>query len=152
MSKPQIIICDIDGVLANESSRRINHLMLDPKDYDGYYKDVSQDPHIPILWNLLKWEKVFLLTGRRESCRKQTLQWLDRRPYLKADNSHLLMRKDWDFRPAFMLKEEMALELMKDYDIKLAIDDNEEICSSYNALGIPTLLCNFYDLAQKAWN
>lgn len=144
--KPSIIICDIDWVLANEQARRKKYLEWHEKDYDGYYSDVTNDWHISILWDFLKGKNVAFFTGRRESCRRQTLQWLDRRPYIKADSELLYMRPDRDFRPARVVKEFFLAHLLTIYDVTLAIDDNRGICRMYNLNGIPTLHCHFYDL------
>ncbi len=145
-SKLSIIICDIDWVLADEHVRREKYLTT-PKDYEGYYSDVSNDTHIPILWDLLKGKNVAFFTGRNESCRKQTLQWLDRRPYLKLDPKLLFMRPEGDFCHAKVLKYRFLHVLMSWwYKIDLAIDDNKDICRMYNFHNIPTLHCKFYDL------
>lgn len=144
--KPSIIICDIDWVLADERVRRKKYLTPDHKDYDGYYSDVSNDWHISHLWSFLNGKNIIFITGRRESCRKQTLEWLDKRPYLKAKSENLLMRRDHDYRRAVDLKEIHLIQLLQEYEVTLAIDDNQEICEMYNRYGIPTMCCRFYDL------
>lgn len=144
--KPKIMICDIDGVLANEQARREKYLKQEPKNYDGYYENVSDDGHISHLWHFLTGKNIIFITGRRESCRKQTLAWLDKRPYLKAKSQNLYMRPNHDFRPAVDLKEIHLIQILQEYDVTLAIDDNQEICEMYNRYGIPTLHCHFYDL------
>lgn len=144
--KPSIIICDIDWVLADERVRRVKYLEQTPKDYDGYYADVSNDGHISILWDFLKGKKVAFFTGRRESCRKQTLEWLDKRPYIKVDSSLLYMRPEWSHRHAVVIKSIFLSHLLESYDVTLAIDDNKEICRMYNHYWIPTIHCKFYDL------
>ena len=145
-NKWSIIICDIDWVLADEHVRREEYLTI-RKNYEGYYSDVSNDTHIPILWDLLKGKNVAFFTGRSESCRKQTLQWLDRRPYLKLDPKLLFMRPEGDFCHAKVLKYRFLHVLMSWwYKIDLAIDDNKDICRMYNFHDIPTLHCKFYDL------
>ena len=165
MQKSSIIICDIDGVLADERVRRNKFLKkaqdtlwknLDTveqaiktaatMDYDGYYSDVSNDGHISHLWKLLEGKKVIFLTGRRESCRHQTLLWLERLPYIKANTKFLRMRSEWDYRHASILKSQMALQVMEEFDVSFAIDDNEDICLEYRKLGISTICCKFYDL------
>jgi predicted kinase len=95
---PTIVICDIDGTLALHENRR------SPFEYDKVGLDAINAPIALILNKLAHQFPVFLVSGRDELCRKQTMDWLALHgiPY-----SNLLMRKHKDNRKDTIVKLEM---------------------------------------------
>lgn len=163
MKKQTAIIYDIDGVLVNSSERLKKYIKVEclrANDYWGYArslleysKTVEGDTIIQEgiqLINLLSKgvDHCIGLTSRGEFSREATETFLH--PHLDF-KIELVMRKELfyslegdiiDSSARFIAapyKKKMAKSLMALYDIKLAIDDNIELCEMYNSLGIPVL-------------
>ena len=155
------IIFDIDGVLAQKSPDR------DYRDYDKVHLDKPIQGGFILLNTLLNNDEnygVAFITGRKELCRNQTLDFI----FNNMDNKHfiqrqidlygdreydwfirtlkdslsrfLYMREDNDHRPAVQLKQEIYdLHIKDKCDIIMAIDDDPEICKMWKENGIFTL-------------
>lgn len=106
-------IFDLDGTLCDSSERVVKYLQnVDKPDWDAFYKDVSLDEEItPVceVLNSLKnsWFDILFVTGRPESCRESTLEWLRQHfdnPDI-ANSDHLFMRSAEDgFRSDYVSK------------------------------------------------
>lgn len=142
-----IIVCDIDGVLADVGHRLHYVLEIWPKDWTSFFaKAVEDKPNKELITGLnqmrLEGKTIVLATGRPERYRKQTEYWLEQHnvPYDK-----LLMRPQEDFRPGVDLKE-WWLE-SGDYgevkDIELAIDNDNKIARMYVKHEIPAKVISF---------
>ena len=131
------IIFDIDGTLSDPSQRL--HF-LENKDWDSFYEHCDEDPvisHVSFLAQELgKDHRIFILTGRPERVRKKTQKWLMEHciPY-----DRLLMRKDGDHRPDYVIKAEMVDSLK--LPIWLAIDDRDRVVKMFRDKGILCLQC-----------
>lgn len=115
---PECIICDIDGTLAKKGDR--SH-------YD--YTKVSGDkiiPHTRFIVNMFYSSKhVFLFSGREDSCREDTEQWLMNN---NVNYTLLLMRKTGDKRRDDIVKKEMYEEYIKGkYNVRFVIDDRKRV-------------------------
>lgn len=150
-----LILCDIDGVLA-DCSHRLH--WLKEKDYDLFYgEEMSNDKKITngisLLYLLHDWhirrEKEYMnpivyITGRPERTRSITRDWLNRILPFHAANGHIIMRKDEDHRPSSQVKLDLIHNLP--YDINsintvFFIDDDPEnvkaVCTEFpNITGI----------------
>jgi len=110
-------VFDMDGTLSIVGDR-LECLQRDPKDWDEFYNRCDEDrPNWPICALLYyiasdtsATVKVWILSGRRESCREKTLAWL-RRNNMPVDTAHLIMRPDGDFRHDTIVKPEMLADL-----------------------------------------
>jgi hypothetical protein len=109
------VICDIDGTIA-EPGDRLKYLKQSPKDWDSFYaasfKDEPIGPVIEILERFLvnKEEyKVVFCTGRRDSVRKITWEWLGDHVIYAESDVMLLMRPEKDHRHDTIIKP-MLLE------------------------------------------
>lgn len=131
------IIFDIDGTLSDPSQRL--HF-LENKDWDSFYEHCDEDPvisHVSFLAQELgKDHSIFILTGRPERVRKKTQKWLMEH-YIPYDR--LLMRKDEDHRPDYVIKAEMVDSLK--LPIWLAIDDRDRVVKMFRDKGILCLQC-----------
>ena len=102
-----ILLCDIDGTLAN-----IKHRIFRKPGVD-FYANIAGDTPIPAIINLVKQYRlvgyqVMLLTGRPERVRTQTEQWLNRNG---VQYSELIMKDNVDERkPANEWKQEQILK------------------------------------------
>ena len=109
--KKRIIICDIDGTIAD-----LNHRLHFIKNEDGTKKrgaaadwksfhagcadDAPITDVIEIVKSLAVGRNVFFVSGRNATARAETEQWIKKYFNFKwADGCNLFMRKGHDFRP-----------------------------------------------------
>lgn len=102
-----LVVSDIDGVIANCEHRLP---WAKAKLWDDFYNRVSADEPIydgiTLVKALLGDDGVLVfMTGRRNTCRTDTEQWLTRRGLFDGFDS-MFMRKDGDHRPSPELKKE----------------------------------------------
>lgn len=143
MTKLAAIIVDIDGTLA---CRNPEGQQVDIKGDGKYrsihdYKRVGEDQpflHIVELVNLLAENyEILVTTGRPESCRLETLIWLDK--HLITHHS-LFMRKTGDYRKDCIIKQEIYERYIEpEYDVLFALDDRDQVVRAWRDLGIPCL-------------
>jgi len=109
-----MIIFDIDGTLSQVGDR-LRYLKKTPKDWDKFYTSCNEDKvNLPIahLYKVIHLvNKIKVVTGRRESTRKTTLDWFEQNnlPLLSKD---LLMRADDDYRADVLVKHELCKGFM----------------------------------------
>ncbi len=123
-----LILCDIDGVVADPCDFVEKYLQGPKKDWGEYYKHTLEVKPVPamieLVNNLTEGGKhcVVFCTGRPESNRIATLTWLNR--YLKAVvvGGRLLMRANGDVTLGCVLKLRWALRLKPD----LILEDEPE--------------------------
>lgn len=143
MNNPAIIV-DLDGTLA-DNQVRATAKMKHWKDYWPLYKHIPEDKINEsikdLIFNYLG-HRIILLTGRPEKFYNETMNWLDthlrlsinhRAKLIMMPNDYPEEKSDTDF------KEEKLLELMKHYDVRLAVDDSQKNCEMFRKHGIPTL-------------
>lgn len=105
-----VYLCDIDGTLTFRSEE----LDADPArrgihDYDR----VSEDLYHPEVFNTVGalqqgGAKIIFVSGRPESCRKDTVGWINAPEILKTDRDNpLYMRTTGDHRPDTIIKREL---------------------------------------------
>lgn len=113
-----IILCDIDGVLAN-CEHRLKYLR--ERDYDSFYSiemanDTTIDSGIKLLRALKSFDhnpKVFFITGRPERTRSITKLWVENcAGFTIPGKGHLIMRKDGDHRPSPAVKVEQIKSVL----------------------------------------
>ena len=109
-----VILCDIDGVLA-DLTHRLHHQR--EKNYDAFYNAVEMSHDKPIKSGLATLQAfqhiasvVLMVTGRPEHTRQATINWLaDQR----VDYHDILMRKDGDHRKSGVVKVELIKKRME---------------------------------------
>ena len=136
-----IIVFDIDGTLSITGDR-LECIKKPRRDWDEFYDRVSEDkpnmPIIRILWGLVHLRKYRFVycTGRRESCRADTIKWLeDYGIHLQPED--LFMRKAHDYRPDTIVKPEQLKHLLP--QIEMAFDDRASMVKKWRELGITCL-------------
>tara|TARA_X000001036_G_C20587960_1_gene769538 strand:+ start:157 stop:591 length:435 start_codon:yes stop_codon:yes gene_type:complete len=140
----KIVLCDIDGTVANNDHRQ--HYLEGKKDWDGFFSELINDRPIPEIINQIKehhssGKKIIFLTGRPEKYRKQTLLWL--LEYFDFE-LNLLMRKNKDQRNKLIIKKEI-FELNFDVkDIFLIFENDEELISMWKDFG-----ANVFDINKS---
>ena len=102
-----IILCDIDGTVANNDHRQ--DLLKNYKDWDKFFSELVNDVPIYEIISLVNQEyenglEVIFITGRPERYRKITHDWLSQ--YFKFE-LNIMMRSDSDKRNKLLIKSEM---------------------------------------------
>lgn len=134
---PRCVLVDIDGTLALNTSNRSFY------DFTKVGKD-TPDPFVSCLVDALynygleqsgdRYPYIILMSGREESCREQTEEWLDKHfiPYDK-----LLMRAEGDRRPDFLVKRELFENNIRDkYAVLGVVDDRPQCVRLWQGLGL----------------
>lgn len=125
---PKAILVDIDGTLAHHNNRR------DIFDFAAIYKDaVDENVREAVIDAHQTGKAVIVLSGRSDSCRKETAQWL-------TDNGipyeHLFMRKNGDMRADWIVKDELIREHVHNhYNVVYCLDDRNQVVDHNRAMG-----------------
>ena len=98
--KKDIVIVDIDGTIAKIGDR-LKYLQQDPKDWDSFYEHCDEDEPIEDIIRLVQrlhfcGYNIVFCTGRRESVRNKTIEWIKKHLGFESWHYRLLMRKDND--------------------------------------------------------
>lgn len=128
------IIVDIDGTLADNSHRQ--HL-IETEGWDVFfsecYHDIPIEPIVSIVQILEEYHSILIVTGRPEKYKALTRQWLDKNGIRFLE---LYMRKDGDHRPDYEVKQEMLVEIKREYDPLLVIDDSPKVVKMWRDNGL----------------
>lgn len=135
----EIIIFDLDGTLSLTEHRQ-HFLTQTPVDWDNFYSACDQDPPNEAIVELNKMlasgsYKIYILTGRRESVRDKTLEWMERH---EISFSELIMRPDGNFKPDEMLKEKWVDEIGPER-VLFAVEDRKRVVDMWRRKGITCL-------------
>lgn len=117
-----LVICDIDGVVANNDKRLV---YLERGDYDNFYRDeyIRDDELIASGQELVRYLGIrderygngrpsfVYLTGRPEKTREATINWLSR----NRISAPLFMRADIDHRRSETVKPELVAAIIGSY-------------------------------------
>ncbi len=146
-----LIICDIDGVLA-DCSHRLHY--LEEKNYEAFYGDeISDDEPIIAGVRLLYYlgnfhfvgdraketsDRVIFLTGRPCRARANTQAWMCGNLGSRCATFPLLMRGDSDYRPSPIVKTELLRACaapFSEYKTIYFIDDDSDnvkaVCKAF---------------------
>jgi FMN phosphatase YigB (HAD superfamily) len=135
-----IVIFDLDGVLADNSTRR-NLLDSPNPDWEEYFQaasfDLPIDPNIDLAGSFKETASVVILTGRPNRISNITQDWLNR---YQVNWDLLIMRPDSGYISAPDFKKQETLRLLDiGFQIVLALDDELENIQIYKELNIPTV-------------
>ena len=128
---PRAIIVDIDGTLAHKGDRNAY-------DYKNVYKDKCDEVISELTNQLYRLNyRIIILSGREDSCRDLTKQWL-------SDNiihyHDLYMRKSKDIRKDAVVKKEIYDQQIKDYYSVLCVfDDRNQVVEMWREIGLKCL-------------
>lgn len=134
-----IILCDIDGTIANNDHRQ--HFLEGKKDWDGFFSELVNDLPIQIIIDKVIQEQsngkeIVFLTGRPERYRYSTTLWL--KEYFDFEFK-LLMRADNDQRNKLIIKKELFEENFVNNKIFLIIDNDKDLLKMWKDFGLTTL-------------
>lgn len=135
----KIILCDLDGTLA-DCSHRLHHILNKPKDWKSFFAECGKDKpitHTIILINSLNKAgfEIVITSARSDEVRDLTEKWL-------SDNdvyyNKLIMRKAGDYTDDSTLKPSWLVNgsINKD-SVLCAFDDRSRVVKSWRDAGIP---------------
>lgn len=134
---PNCIICDIDGTLTTGPEKR------SPYDYKRVKLDKLNLATAAILDGMqfiygregVNSLKVFLFSGRKDICRKDTEEWLEK---YDIEYDGLFMRAGGDNRSDAILKLELFNTYIRDkYNVLFVLDDRNRVCRMWrDVLGL----------------
>jgi predicted kinase len=132
MHLPSIVICDLDATLALHQGR-------EPFEWDLVKTD-KMDPRLRLLLNhFMGLYKVVFVTGRPESARLATTEWLQDPENKLHDNWVLYMRKNNDFSHGDDYKEKVYREKIEGkYNVLCVFEDSNKCVSRWRELGLLT--------------
>ena len=134
-SLPRIVICDIDGTIARAANRGWY-------DYDRV-KDDEEIAPITALLSLIEAETiytVFYVSGREDSCRDETVSWLEKKGLWTFEHNKIFMRKTGDHRKDAVIKKEIYENHIKDkYYVVYVFDDRNQTVKMWRELGLTCL-------------
>lgn len=157
-----IIICDIDGTVA-DLSHRLHYIRPETepvglerykksgKDWQAFHANVHKDkPHEDvreILWSLLRpdhldFRSLIYVSGRMESSREATMAWLHKHGFPPGDRALgvLHMRRNDDFRDDSVVKSEIIDTLGITPDRVLCVlDDRDRVVNMWRSRGFRCL-------------
>ena len=169
MADKRIVICDIDGTIANLEHRLhyIQAVAGGTKDWDSFHNTcVDDEPHkdvIEVLSDLITGLRtyngngchvcgaierdVYFFSGRNESVRSETIEWLQkhlgelRSWWDEMDwDAHLFMRSESDRRDDVIVKYEMMYEhKFTPDDVLCILDDRQRVVDMWRENGFRCL-------------
>jgi hypothetical protein len=178
--RPRLIIYDIDGVVANSQARYLRSggdEALARRDYNEFYncmvrysEDIYDDEPIPMgiamiaqAQSAFQADRMVALTARGEEGREPTFMWLQEHMPWKVGDKDLIMRPAYiEQSPgvfwrqgdpkfdAVQYKRNAAQELMKEFEVVMAFDDNHDIAQAYMEIGIPSICLMLPDFDHGA--
>lgn len=134
-----IYIFDIDGTLA-DCSHRLHFIQQKPADWDSFFLACVDDEPIPeviaVARAMFSTAQLFMLTGRSEAVRMETVNWLTCE---RVPCDLLLMRKNGDHREDCIVKSELLDEVRKRFpeeEIAGVFEDRKQVVDMYRAKGL----------------
>lgn len=138
-----IFILDIDGTLAKLDHRE--HL-AEEDNWDDFFDPELVEKDEPIkeaqeVFDKLVEEadEIYFVTGRPESLRETTEDWLEKYYGLKPSKDMLFMRPEGDERKSSELKREIIEREFNKEDKLIMIDDEEENLTMFDTFGLSVL-------------
>jgi predicted kinase len=139
--KPKAIICDLDGTLCNIDHRLHFVKGEGKKNWKGFFDGIPGDKLNEWCRDILRniWGCPVLCSGRPDSHRKQTEEWLKKHE-ISYDN--LFMRQRDDFRSDTIVKEQILdFEILTRYKPYFIIDDRKTVVDMWRKRGYTCLAC-----------
>ena len=144
-NKKNIVVFDLDGTLSIVGDR-LKYLESDPIDWDSFYEHCGEDAiNAPIvfIFHQLYYSsthnmpyRIKIVTGRRESVRDKTIQWLHAKNII-VSSVDVHMRKTGDTRHDTTVKPEL-IEEFKD-QILMIFEDRKSMVDKWRELGYTCL-------------
>ena len=141
-----IIICDLDGTLCDIEHRRA-HVETTPKSWDSFFYGIEDDSvneavmAVLDMWtgnsdDTITMKEVIFCTGRPEKYRAATEGWLDEHWGIPISGRQLYMRKDGDYRPDDIVKEEILNNHIEKAHVLFVLDDRQQVVDMWRRNGL----------------
>ncbi len=138
---PKCVVFDLDGTLC-DITHRLKWIKQKPKRWDKFQQGVMDDKpkrEIIELGRMISRNMpVIISSGRNEEVRNDTEEWLW---VYGVAYDKLMMRGLKDYRKDYIIKNEMRIEIEKEYDILFVVDDRDQVVSMWREHGITCLQC-----------
>lgn len=139
-----IVIVDIDGTIAKVGDR-LKYLHQEPKDWNSFYEHCDEDEPIEDIIRVVKdlyfcGYNIVFCTGRRESVRNKTIEWIKKCLNFNPCGYRLLMRKNNDWRHDTEVKPQML-----DFPaskVLFVLEDRNSMVKKWRELGYTCLQVN----------
>ena len=141
------VIFDIDGTLANNDERQ-KILKDNVHNWQNFFNEMGNDTvnkAISEIYNIIKKTKKYkmlIVTGRPETYRKITEQWLIWN-HIEYDN--LYMRSENDCRSDVDVKREILQKIREQYDVSFVFDDRTSVVKMWREEGLVCFQCFDHD-------
>ena len=131
---PNAVIFDIDGTLALMGKRG-------PFDWDKVDRDdVNQIVAEQVNFHKSAGRTIIIVSGRDESCRKMTEEWLD---FYNIPFDYFFMRPENDFRKDTLIKKEIYQQrILNRFNVLAVYDDRLQVLKTWYELGVFTFNVN----------
>lgn len=138
-----VIICDIDGTLANCEHRR--HFVREGKDWVSFFVEMDKDTPIEEVVNALKTHvgdgcKLIFVSARPENYRAVTEAWISK--HYGDEYETLIMRPTDDTRPDTMVKSDIYENYLQRLHIKYVFDDRPSVIRMWESKGLTVIDCS----------
>lgn len=133
MSKPKVLVCDIDGTVSKRNEMRPDPYDMSRVMFDDPVWKVIKTAHL--LCNEFDLDLI-MVTARenKDDCYRDTSLWLHEHTMFFRD---MFMRGRRDFRPDEIVKEEIYLTKIKPfYDVEFVLDDHEPVVDMWRSHGL----------------
>ena len=133
--KPEkgIIICDIDGTIAN-IDHRLHYVKGEKKDWKGFFSqmhlDTVREDVLKMLWDYQEaGHQIIFVSARPEDYKDSTNEWLRNNVFDRGVSYEgLIMRRSGDKRDDVEVKGDIYHQLFKGkYEIEAVIDDRPKV-------------------------
>lgn len=134
-----IILCDIDGTLA-DISHRLHHVEKEPKDWKSFFSEIGGDSlRLDTASIIRQFESagysVIFVTARPEDYREATRNFLTEYGFF----SPLFMRRSGDKREDSVVKLDMYNRYFKQYPVHKVIDDRPKVIRMWREQGLEVI-------------
>lgn len=130
------VIVDIDGTLA-DVEHRLHHIQGKRKKWKKFFALMSEDKPvkevIDRVTELSKDHDIYVVSGRPDDYMEVTLAWLELH---QVPFNDLFMRKSGDYRPDFVVKQEILDAHFEKADIALVIEDRPSVIRMWKSNGL----------------
>lgn len=146
-NRKSYIVVDIDGTLSN-LDHRLPLIKKESPDWDTFYSLVKDDKMNEWCSELIKMMcleySIILVSGRRSSCKADTIDWLKKNGLYPAITQVYLLRGDKDYTPDHELKRQWLHKFGKE-KILFVIEDRKKVKRMWVEEGVFVLDCNQED-------
>jgi len=132
------VLVDIDGTLARMTGRG-------PHDLDRVHEDEPITHIVELVQNLRQNYQLVFMSGRKESCREATEEWLAEH-VARTPQEPLFMRATNDNRRDSIIKSELFDEHIEgNYNVRFILDDRDQVVRMWRDRGLTCLQVAYGD-------